>query len=65
MLMIAHRLSTVISADCIYVIDEGKLVEEGTHEDLVMRNGLYARMWADYQLSASWRIEGKGAADVA
>lgn len=36
-LMIAHRLSTVISADCIYVIDEGKLVEEGTHEDLVMR----------------------------
>lgn len=64
-LMIAHRLSTVISADCIYVIDEGKLVEEGTHEDLVMRNGLYARMWADYQLSASWRIEGKGAADVA
>ena len=64
-LMIAHRLTTVVGADCIYVIDKGELVEQGTHEELLENDGLYARMWTDYQQSASWRIEGKGAADVA
>ena len=63
-LMIAHRLSTVAGADAIHVLEGGRLVEQGTHGELVSAGGLYARMWADYQQSASWRI-GKGASHVA
>ncbi|MEM7399413.1 MAG: ATP-binding cassette domain-containing protein, partial [Pseudomonadota bacterium] len=43
-LVIAHRLSTVVNADRILVIDEGQLVESGTHQELIARNGLYARL---------------------
>ena len=57
-LMIAHRLSTVVNADRIFVIDRGFVVEQGTHEELVAQGGLYARMWRDYRTSATWRIEG-------
>lgn len=64
-LMIAHRLSTVVSADAICVLDAGRVVEQGTHERLLESGGLYARMWDDYRRSASWRIEGKGAGDAA
>ena len=45
-LVIAHRLSTVIDADEILVMDHGRIVERGTHRDLLARQGLYARMWA-------------------
>ena len=65
-LMIAHRLSTVVNADAILVLEGGRLVERGTHADLVAAGGLYARMWDDYRTSATWRIEGgKGAGDAA
>ena len=65
-LMIAHRLSTVVNADAILVLEGGRLVERGTHADLVAAGGLYARMWDNYQTSATWRIEGgKGAGDAA
>lgn len=57
-LMIAHRLTTVVNADCICVLDQGRIVEEGTHDELIGKKGLYARMWDDYQRSVTWRIEG-------
>ncbi|MEM9506204.1 MAG: ABC transporter ATP-binding protein [Cyanobacteria bacterium P01_E01_bin.35] len=42
---IAHRLSTIRHADCIYVMDYGKLIEQGTHEELLTKNGVYAGLW--------------------
>ena len=44
-LIIAHRLSTVRNADSIVVLDDGKIVESGTHNELVSVNGLYSRLW--------------------
>lgn len=44
-LMVAHRLSTIIHADCIYVLDNGKIVEKGNHSELVAKNGLYKALW--------------------
>lgn len=44
-LVIAHRLSTVVGADRIYVLEDGQVVEDGTHADLLARDGRYARMW--------------------
>ncbi|MFT3985610.1 MAG: ABC transporter ATP-binding protein [Lachnospiraceae bacterium] len=58
-LMIAHRLSTVIQADQICVLEHGKLTERGTHAELLQAGGVYARMFAEYQSSISWRIGGK------
>ncbi|MBR4550230.1 MAG: ATP-binding cassette domain-containing protein, partial [Oscillospiraceae bacterium] len=55
-LMIAHRLSTVVGADRIIVLDAGRVVEQGTHKELLKAGGLYARMWADYQQAVTWRI---------
>ena len=55
-IMIAHRLSTVVHADKIVVLDAGSVAEEGTHDELVRSNGLYARMWADYNRAVSWKI---------
>ena len=48
-LVIAHRLSTIIDSDKIIVLESGKIVEEGTHKDLIIRNGLYAEMWMRQQ----------------
>ena len=57
-IMIAHRLSTVVGADKIIVMDKGHVAEEGTHAQLAAAGGLYAKMWADYNQAASWRIQG-------
>ncbi len=43
--MIAHRLSTIMHADRIYVLEKGKIIEEGTHDTLVDKKGLYYAMW--------------------
>ena len=62
-LMIAHRLSTVVGADKICVLADGRLVEEGAHDELAAAGGVYARMWEDYRRAATWRIgkaEGGG-----
>ncbi len=57
-LMIAHRLSTVIHANQICVLVQGKILERGTHSNLLSANGLYAHMFSEYQNSISWRIGG-------
>ncbi len=55
-IMIAHRLSTVVGADKIVVLDSGRVEEEGTHAQLAAAGGLYAKMWADYNQAVKWRI---------
>lgn len=57
-LMIAHRLSTVINADRILVMENGKIVESGTHNELLTLGGVYKKLWSEYQKAANWRIGG-------
>lgn len=55
-LMIAHRLTSVRSADMILVVDRGRIAERGKHSELVSGCGLYTAMWEEYQRSVSWTI---------
>lgn len=59
-LTIAHRLSTIRNVDKILVINEGKLIESGTHEELVNNNGLFSKMWMEYNQSVEWKIDNAG-----
>lgn len=60
--MIAHRLSSITDADCIYVLENGEIAEYGTYNELRKKNGIFARMWKNYSEAAEWRIssENKG-----
>ena len=55
-LMIAHRLTTVQDADSIVVVANGRIVEQGTHEELMVRKSMYNRMWNEYQQSVAWKL---------
>ena len=59
-ILIAHRLTTVADADCIYVVQNGQIAETGTKDELCAQNGLFARMWRDYQSSVEWKVAKEG-----
>ena len=56
-LMIAHRLYSIRDADCIYVLDSGRLAESGTHQELLNKNGLYAHLWAVQNETEAWQMK--------
>ena len=56
-LMIAHRLTSIVNADEILVIENGEIVERGTHNELIEKSGVYAKMWAEYQQSTTWTLD--------
>ena len=55
-IMIAHRLSSVVNADRICVLKDGEIAETGTHKDLVTKDGIYAHMWEAYNQSVCWKV---------
>lgn len=55
-IMIAHRLSSVVDADRICVLKDGEIVESGTHKELTEMTGLYAHMWNEYNKSVRWKV---------
>ena len=59
-IMIAHRLSTVVNADKIYVVENGQIAESGTKDALCAQKGVFAKMWQDYQSSVEWKVAKEG-----
>ena len=59
-MMIAHRLSSITEADCIYVMQDGEIAERGTHRELLQKDGIFARMWKNYSEAAEWKITKEG-----
>ena len=59
-IIIAHRLTTVLGADRIFVLDGGEINEQGTHQELIEQNGLYSQMWKSYQTSIQWKVQKEG-----
>nr|CBH37594.1 ABC transporter, permease and ATP-binding protein [uncultured archaeon] len=57
LIIIAHRLSTITSSNQIIVLDEGKIVEKGTHEELLLAENLYSRMWKAHVSAQDWKFE--------
>jgi len=55
-IMIAHRLSSIIDADYIYVLQDGEIAESGTHSKLIEKNGIFTKMWRNYSEAAEWKI---------
>ncbi len=59
-IIIAHRLSTVVSADNIVVVNDGKVQEQGRHDELIKKKGKYYEMWQIYNKASNWKITAKG-----
>ena len=59
-IMIAHRLSSIVNADQICVINEGKIAETGTHTELLAKGGMYGKMWNNFQAGISWKLNVNG-----
>ena len=59
-LMIAHRLSTVAHVDQIFVVEEGRIAEHGSNDQLLARDGLFRRLWDNYQTSTQWKVAKEG-----
>ena len=55
-IMIAHRLSTVVNTDCIYVLKDGSVAESGKHSELMQRGGIYKQMFDEYVCSVNWKV---------
>ncbi|MCH4889073.1 ABC transporter ATP-binding protein [Acidaminobacter sp. JC074] len=62
-LMIAHRLTSVTDVDKILVIDQGKIIEAGSHKELIDKAGQYKKMWDEYQTSVAWKLESDHASE--
>ena len=55
-IVIAHRLHSIMSADNIIVLEDGRVAESGTHEQLLAAGGIYANLWAEQSRAASWGL---------
>lgn len=64
LIVVAHRLSTVRGADQIIVVNDGRIVQRGTHDELLQREGIYARFWDERRQAAHWKLTGANGRDA-